>query len=395
MGRFRRGFPLTSHMITQSMLGVLIRMAEIKSLVGRMEPYIKRAIVVETVIFLEQFLRLIAEELTGGKGGRTDEVVADVGERVSVRDARVSAVYTTFQSRKAVENIAERLRIEALARWLRDGGGAMLDMLYWTRHSLVHTVGLVRFDAARMFAAGESLVHALLAGRPREMVACRLVEGARMSAAGRAGDARAAYIAALAVCDGLPADQRGSAWACLSRGHALVRLGRYAEAEESCAGALEADPGSALAHLEMANVLALAGSPDKARAFYERSIAIDPRYLPARTHMGHALLMRPTGAGTLAVECYEEALRLSAEEMSAHTGLGLCLAIEGRYEDAAGRFRKAIDLDPIDASARTGLAHARAAMGDYSGAIETYRAAIRIAVETGFEDAARHRGAAV
>ena len=61
MGRVRTRFPLTSYLVAQSILGVFIRKGEIEALIGRTEPYIKRCIVMETVTFLEQFLRLIAE----------------------------------------------------------------------------------------------------------------------------------------------------------------------------------------------------------------------------------------------------------------------------------------------------------------------------------------------
>ena len=394
MGRHRTNYPLTSYLLTQSWLGVIIRMCDTKALLGRMEPYIQRCIVVETVTFLEQFLRLIAERWAAGGRGRSFVRAKDIGARVSVKKARVSAVRMIYQSKGSVEWLARNRRIGPLLDWLRAGGGKRLSYMYDVRHALAHSVGIVRFDAARVFRTAESLVHALLAGRPREAVACRLVEGARLGAAGLAAGARRAYRAALELCDGQPSGGKKGAWVHTSRGHALARLGRLAEAEASYRKAAKADPSSALICLELANLLALDGRPEDAREWYEKSISNDPRYVPARMYRGHAYLMRPGASGALAVECYEETLRLSAEEMSAHTGLGLCHAREGRYEEAAARFREASRLDPADPAPYTGLANALAAQGRYGEAIGLHCKAARIAALAGLEAAALHRESA-
>ena len=393
MVRFKAGYPLTSYLVTQSTLGALIRMGDIKALVGRMEPHTRRAIVIESVIFSEQFLRLAAERFMGGKEGRVSVHVSDVGASVSVKRARVLAAQMVFQSKRSVENLAANLCVNSLKSWLRSGGGARLSRMYWFRHALAHSVAIVKFDEVRVFTTAESLAHALLGRRSREMVACWLVEGARLGSAGHADGARRAYGAALEACDWLLADGRApGAWVHLSRGHALARLGRRAEAEASYREGVRSDPGSAPAHLELANLLALAGRTEEAHASYERSISIDPRYVPARTYMGHALIMRPDMSGMLAVECYEGALRLSAGEMSARTGLGLCLAAEGRYGEAIDEFRKAVRLDGADTAPRTGLAHALAAVGRNDEAIDAYRKAARIAAEAGLEAAALYSG---
>ena len=266
--RRKNAYPLTLALVTQSMLGVLIRMGVVKANVGSRNELTRMGVVVQSVTFLEQFLRIALDLGAGGGrgrrgGGAAIRSVRGLGRAVELGLSKIDALAGGFQSSTAVRGAAGRLRIGPLLEFVR-ANGAALDKLFRTRHALVHTVGVVEFDEAELHGTAEALVHAALEPRPRDMAALLLVEAGIMAAAGRRADARGAYEGVIRVCDGLGEPERGEAWAHTCRGRANAGLGRYEKAEECYQAAVRADPKYALAYLEMGHLRMRAGRRKKA-----------------------------------------------------------------------------------------------------------------------------------
>lgn len=379
--------PLTAELVTQSMLGVFIRLVMIMANVGTGNELARMGVVTQSVTVLEQFLRLILElDMDRGRGARRIVIrsVRGLSRAVALAESRIEASASTFQSAKSIMEMAEWRGIPVLRRLLKTHG-RRLRWLFRTRHALTHTVGIVRFNEARAYAIVRDVICAVLAGRPRYMTALLLVEGRAMSLVGRYANARRAYEGVLGVCGRLDIAGKLGAWVHTCAGHAHARLGREGEAEACYKKAQEVDPGYALAYHEMGHLMVRAGRPEEALFMYKGSIGADPDYVPARIARGHALgVARDSERDVLAIECHEDALRFDSEELSARAGCGLALAMMGQYESAARWYRRAIEKDPDDAAGRTGLANSLAALGRNKEAIKEYRAAVSIAYRMDF-----------
>ena len=218
-----------------------------------------------------------------------------------------------------------------------------------------------------------------------------------MAAYGRFDDARRTYNEVMGVCDSAGRQAGGGkdgAWVNASRGHALGRLGRTAEAEKCYRDAIAADPGSPLPVLELATLVMLDGRHDEALILYQRAIDMDPQYVPAHAYRGHALLVQRKADGGQIIECYKGALEISSEEVSAYAGIGMVMARTGRHDEAVKRFEDAIELDPLDPLAYTGLGHALAGSGRHAEAIKAYGKAIESGAMFGLEQIAMSRSTA-
>ena len=366
------------------MLGVFVRVATIKACIGSGNEMSRMGVIVQCVTVLEQFVRLILEiDIDEKSGGRRTaiETVEGIRAAIALSMSRIEASLRTFQSRESLKRVAKQRGIWALLECVRVHG-KRLRRLYRVRHVLVHTVHAIRYTEAEAYALVEAIVHAVIAARPRYMAALLLVEGHVMSAAGRYADARRAYRGVLGVCGRLGAAGKREAWAQVCEGHALARLGRAREARARYKRAMQIDPSYALAYLEMGHLELRAGRHGAALAMYRAAVEADPGYVAARLSRGHALgVVRGIGGEAQAIECYEGALLLDSEEMSAYTGCGLALAMMGRHEEAVRWYRSAIKADPSDAAGRAGLANSLALAGRREEAIREYRAAIRISEE--------------
>jgi predicted TPR repeat methyltransferase len=195
------------------------------------------------------------------------------------------------------------------------------------------------------------------------------VEGNRCLAAGRLGDAEAAFEASLAL---LP----GRASTLVNLGAVRIRLGRHADALRALDAALGSDPGGldALAHRGVA-LLAL-GRADEALGCFDRVLAALPGDGAAAFHRGRALgalhrhaealpvfehlAARPAanaetwlrlaqtrqalGRALPALEAYAQALTRAPEMAEAWSLQGGLLRDLGRSAEAAQSFRRAIEL---------------------------------------------------
>lgn len=164
--------------------------------------------------------------------------------------------------------------------------------------------------------------------------------GSQLYRAGRLTEAIPLFGKALALVP-------GHAGAGANMGATLQSLGRHREAVEQLSALLAANPGEMEAHNNLGNAQMGAGAVEESIASYRRAIALGPDYFEAYSNLGLALAMRqPDGmAGTdtdggsrdakpshSVRACYEKALTLRPNFPAAQWNLGICLLLQGDFE---------------------------------------------------------------
>ena len=375
-------YAITSAMVRTSMIGVFIRMAELKSWLGRQDPVSQTAIVTQSITVLEQFLRLILEEQLDREAGGPAYDAAKVrgeGKKVRVSRSRLRALRRGFQNIYAIDDMAAECNLPALKRRLAELWAEVIRALN-LRHDLIHALGIIEIDAeGTVWIVGE-IMEAALADMPKYRVLALLVEASIMEAAGRAGDARRAAERALEICRQVRAEDGkggGDPWVLVCTGQSLARLRRMAEAEAAYREAAERHPRDVLSLVGMARLMVETDRPEEAVEWYKKAAAIDPSHVATLTGMGHVLAVVQGADGSLAVQRYQDAMRDGYEDVSLRTGYGTALAMLGRSAEAAEQYRMAIKMDPGDAAAYVGLGDALTALKRYAEAIEMYKKGIR------------------
>jgi tetratricopeptide (TPR) repeat protein len=208
---------------------------------------------------------------------------------------------------------------------------------------------------------------------------------------------------------------------------ALINLGEYLgddEAARCFQKAIEMDPDSAIAHLNLGNIFIRAGRLDDATREEEAAVRINPKLDGAYGNLGNIELKRRRydraaeyfrqqlslqdsadarsnlGAalnyqGKLAdaESEFNEALRLDPALTSAHANLGGVLHRQGRLDEAALEEQKAIELAPRLYEAHYQLAMIETDRANYARAVECFRTALRL--RPGSIDALSGLGAAL
>jgi len=182
-------------------------------------------------------------------------------------------------------------------------------------------------------------------------------------------------LAALAEFDTALALRAGWVDVWISKADALIRLERYAAAEE----VLRRLVGRAAWRSEVWDMLGVvAGSRnewERARQHHATALSRDPYRADAHYNMGLALMhlgrLRESAAAFLTV------LRLTPEDAEAANNLGLVFAGVGAYDEAIRHHLHAIELRPDYAEAAYNLGLAYRAKGD----VETAERAFRMALD--------------
>jgi tetratricopeptide (TPR) repeat protein len=171
----------------------------------------------------------------------------------------------------------------------------------------------------------------------------------RYAAAGHFMEAADAYAAVLAV-------DRDSAAAHAGLGHALFRLGHYAEALDSIADAISRQPdlpGAAALHRLMGQSAQQLGRTEEAAAHFERALQLDPHDAPALDRL--ALVRIGQRQFAEALDLYDRLIAISPEDAQTHANRGATLYHLGRLDDAIASLERALALEPSLATARSSL----------------------------------------
>ena len=98
----------------------------------------------------------------------------------------------------------------------------------------------------------------------------------------------------------------------IAHGHALSRLGEWAQAAARYYAAIDIAPDSAEAYFHLANARAQMGDIAGAIDSLNDSLTFEPDRVAARTNLGH--LLRATGQREAALEEYRRALFLAPRD---------------------------------------------------------------------------------
>lgn len=126
----------------------------------------------------------------------------------------------------------------------------------------------------------------------------------------------------------------------ITAGKEARRSGQRAAAREAFEQALEANPTSVTAHLELGEELERQGDLDRALQVYRKATAADPQDATAHRRLG-ALYARQ-GLHERAAREFQEALGINPRNADAHRGLGVAYAELGQRDKALAALRQAI-----------------------------------------------------
>ncbi|HKA32775.1 MAG TPA: tetratricopeptide repeat protein [Candidatus Binatia bacterium] len=160
------------------------------------------------------------------------------------------------------------------------------------------------------------------------------------------------------LCLGAPA--AFSAGAALDRdpdwqlGRKELSEGKNAEALDLFGRLAQKYPAEPDVHLFLALAALRARDPQGASAEIEKTLALDPNHVEARTLRGW-IVMEVKRDYPAAVTDYSRVVELRPELAEAHNNLGVARKKSGDLEKAAASFRRAIELRPDYSEARSNL----------------------------------------
>lgn len=155
-------------------------------------------------------------------------------------------------------------------------------------------------------------------------------------------------------------------------GSALLRAGRVEPARKALQRALELEPRHPGSNFAIGEVLLLDDDAEGALAHFERVVAEGPSQFRPAAHTRIGRILARTGRPDEALEHFQEAVALNADQPEAHFNLGISLRRHDRPEDAAAEFARAVELDPDFIVARRQLGQVLAELGRFEEAIPHY-----------------------
>ncbi len=191
-------------------------------------------------------------------------------------------------------------------------------------------------------------------------------------------------------------------------GLSLHQLGRSAEAVEYLERAIEVQPDTMAAHSHLAAVFCDLGRVDEGVACYRRALDLEPENISTLCDLAATLRDRgdfdealslaqkaaktkPAAAagwqqqaqvylaqenGDAASKAAQRAVECAPDDPNLRVGLGLALALAGRFDEARTAYQEAVRLDPSYGEAKANLASLIGDGGDLDAAITAYDAIV-------------------
>jgi serine/threonine-protein kinase len=131
-------------------------------------------------------------------------------------------------------------------------------------------------------------------------------------------------------------------------------------------------------------------SLDRAVLFFERAVALDPRYARAQLQLGSAYDIKASYLGMpelheRALACFRRAIDLAPDLSLAWKEMGSCLTSLGREDEGIEAIVRALALDPADAAAHSALARAYfVGKARFADAADEYDTALRLNPQAGW-----------
>jgi len=164
-------------------------------------------------------------------------------------------------------------------------------------------------------------------------------------------------------------------------GQVAYRAGRFPEAAEAFRRAVEAEPESARARVNLASALGGLGDQEGAVRELREALRLDPANTTARFNLGS--LQMGTGELAEAEENFRAVLAASPNDVEAHLALGRILRGSGRPSEALPHYQRASELAPFNEDARLGEAQLLIDAGRVVEAKESLEDAFSLAPESG------------
>ncbi len=137
--------------------------------------------------------------------------------------------------------------------------------------------------------------------------------------------------------------------------------------------AIEKDGDNIKAIIGMAGTYDLMNDKAKAEQLFKEAISIDPKNWLSYQEYGYFLLRN--GRSGEAIQCYEEVLKITPENIVALSNIGAAYLYLGEFEKAEKPLKKATLLEPSDiAFSNLGVAYYY--LGDFEKSVLSYKAAI-------------------
>ena len=159
-------------------------------------------------------------------------------------------------------------------------------------------------------------------------------------------------------------------------GRMAFRAGRYTEAAELFAKAVEANPESAGARVNLGTSLTAIGKKNEAVTQFQLALAIDPDNATALFNLGRLLV--EGGAAGAALTYLERASELAPTDHEARTTWAKALSLLGQDEEALSLYRQAVAIGIDNEEARVGEATMLVRLGRYAEAIASLEDTIGI-----------------
>ncbi|MFA5374015.1 MAG: tetratricopeptide repeat protein, partial [Candidatus Omnitrophota bacterium] len=123
------------------------------------------------------------------------------------------------------------------------------------------------------------------------------------------------------------------------RGWAYERQGRYPDAEAAFKEAIEADPGNALAYLQLGWFYRAQGKFTEAEGLFKKAIKL---------HTGNGRPYSGQGGFAEAQAVFKNSIELNPDDYWSYIGLGWIALEEARYSQAEDLFSKAVAVNPAN-----------------------------------------------
>ena len=140
----------------------------------------------------------------------------------------------------------------------------------------------------------------------------------------------------------------------LLRGRMAFAAGRYREAAEAFAAAVEALPQSARARVNLGTTLGILGDQKAAMVQYREALRLEPDNRTAHFNLG--ALLAAEGTDLEAIHHLRAALAAEEADPGAHLELARVLRRNGQAADARHHYSRTAELDPLNEEAWLGKA---------------------------------------
>jgi Flp pilus assembly protein TadD len=154
------------------------------------------------------------------------------------------------------------------------------------------------------------------------------------------------------------------------------QAGVYTDSETLWRDTLAKNPGSWLAHNNLANLLTKRGDLDEGVTHYYEALKLNPGF--AEGHLNLGIVLERQGRYRDAIEHYEKALEIAPDWADAHYNMGIGLGKMGQTDEAIIEYEKAVEIRPEYVEAHNNLGIALISRGDPQGAIEHFTQVLAI-----------------